>query len=119
VIANPSFGTPISETGAGFTWQGNSQRNCLTQWSKDPVMDPVAEAIYIRDEETGIYWTPTASPIREETAYRALHGAGYTVFEHNRHGIEQELTVFVPVDDQGGELCRSLRSFPGGGMGSR
>ena len=48
-------------------------------------------------------------PIREETAYRARHGAGYTVFEHNSHGIEQELTVFVPVDDQGGEPIKLQR----------
>ncbi|MDO9508339.1 MAG: glucoamylase family protein [Thermovirgaceae bacterium] len=109
VISNQTFGTLISETGAGFTWQGNSQRNRLTQWSNDPVMDPPAEAIYIRDEETGIYWTPTASPIREGTAYRARHGAGYTVFEHNSHGIEQELTVFVPVDDQGGDPVKLQR----------
>ena len=72
-------------------------------------MDPPSEAIYIRDEETGIYWTPTASPIREEIAYRARHGAGYTVFEHNSHGIEQELTVFVPVDDNGGEPIKLQR----------
>ena len=65
--------------------------------------------MYIRDEETGVYWTPTASPIREETAYRARHGAGYTVFEHNSHGIEQELTVFVPVDDQGGKPFKLQR----------
>jgi len=103
VIANPSFGTLVSETGSGFTWRGNSQRNRLTQWSNDPVMDPPSEAIYIRDEETGIYWTPTASPVREPSAYRARHGAGYSVFEHNSNGIEQELTVFVPLDDKGGE----------------
>ena len=103
VIANPTFGTLVSETGSGFTWYGNSQRNRLTQWSNDPVLDPPSEALYIRDEETGSYWTPTPSPIREETAYRARHGAGYTVFEHNSHGIEQELTIFVPVDDNGGE----------------
>ena len=109
ILANPKFGTLISETGAGFTWQGNSQRNRLTRWSNDPVMDSSAEAIYIRDEETGIFWTPTASPIRQETAYRARHGAGYTVFEHNSQGIEQELTVFVPVDDQGGEPIKLQR----------
>ena len=103
VIANPTFGTLISETGSGFTWYGNSQRNRLTQWSNDPVTDPPSEALFIRDDETGVYWTPTPSPIREETAYRARHGAGYTVFEHNSHGIEQELTVFVPVDEKGGE----------------
>ncbi len=109
VIANAEFGAIISETGAGFTWQGNSERNRLTAWSNDPVMDPPSEALYIRDEETGIYWTPTASPIREETAYRARHGAGYSVFEHNSHGIEQELTVFVPVDGGGGEPVKIQR----------
>jgi cyclic beta-1,2-glucan synthetase len=109
VMANPSFGTLISETGAGFTWLGNSQHNRLTQWSNDAVMDPPSEALYIRDEETGVCWTPCASPIREETAYRARHGAGYTVFEHNSHGIEQELTVFVPVDEEGGAPLKLQR----------
>jgi cyclic beta-1,2-glucan synthetase len=103
IIANASFGTMVSETGSGFTWAGNSQRNRLTAWSNDPVTDPPSEAIYIRDDETGVCWTPTASPIREGTAYRARHGAGYTVFEHNSNGIEQELTIFVPVDDDGGK----------------
>jgi len=109
VIANPTFGTLVSETGSGFTWYGNSQRNRLTQWSNDPVMDPPSEALYIRDEDAGEYWTPTPAPIREETAYRARHGAGYTVFEHNSHGIEQELTVFVPVDESGGEPVKLQR----------
>ncbi len=103
VIANPTFGTLVTETGAGFTWYGNSQRNRLTQWSNDPVVDPSSEALYIRDEESGASWTPTSAPIREQTAYRARHGAGYSVFEHNSHGIEQELTVFVPVDESGGD----------------
>jgi len=103
VIANPTFGTLVSEAGSGFTWYGNSQRNRLTQWSNDPVVDPSSEAVYIRDEESGASWTPTSAPIREETAYRARHGAGYTVFEHNSHGIEQELTVFVPLDESGGD----------------
>jgi len=109
VIANPTFGTMVSESGSGFTWYGNSQRNRLTQWSNDPVMDPPSEALYIRDEETGVYWTPTPLPIREETAYRTRHGAGYTVFEHNSQGIEQELTVFVPVDEKGGEPVKLQR----------
>ena len=109
VIANPTFGTIVSESGSGFTWYGNSQRNRLTQWLNDPVMDPPSEALYIRDEETGVYWTPTPLPIREETAYRTRHGAGYTVFEHNSQGIEQELTVFVPVDEKGGEPVKLQR----------
>ena len=64
---------------------------------------------YIRDEESGVFWSPTAMPIREESAYRARHGAGYTVFEHNSNAIEQELTVFVPVDESGGEPIKLQR----------
>jgi len=109
IIANQTFGTLVSEAGSGFTWYGNSQRNRLTEWSNDPVIDPPSEVLYIRDEETGVYWTPTPSPIREETAYRARHGAGYTVFEHNSNGIEQELTVFIPVDENGGEPIKLQR----------
>ncbi len=109
VISNPTFGTMVSETGSGFTWYGNSQRNRLTGWSNDPVLDPASEALYIRDEESGLFWTPTAAPIREENAYRARHGAGYTVFEHNSNGIEQELTVFVPVDESGGKSIKLQR----------
>ena len=109
VLANPTFGTIVSETGSGSTWFGNSQRNRLTGWSNDPVLDPPSEVVYIRDEETGAFWTPTASPIREETPYRARHGTGYTVFEHNSNGIEQELTVLIPLDSGGGTPIKLQR----------
>ncbi|MGD8632950.1 MAG: glucoamylase family protein [Anaerolineales bacterium] len=109
VIANPSFGTLVSESGSGFTWNGNSQRNRLTAWSNDPVLDPSSEAFFIRDEQTGRVWTPTASPVREKTAYRTRHGVGYSIFEHNSHAIEQELTVFVPQDDLGGKPVKVSR----------
>ena len=108
VLANPSFGALISESGAGSAWYGNSQLNRLTPWANDPVTDPVSDAIYLRDEETGVFWTPTPLPVREQDAYRARHGQGYTVFEHNSHAIEQELTIFVPVD-QGDAPIRVTR----------
>ena len=98
VMANPEFGALVSEAGAGFTWYGNSQTNRLTPWSNDPVTDPSTDAVYLRDEETGVFWTPTPLPIREDDAYRARHGQGYTVFEHNSHAIEQEMLTFVPAE---------------------
>ena len=100
VMANPVFGAMVSESGLGFTWFGNSQANRITQWHNDPVSDPQSEVIYLRDEETGRFWTPTALPIREKDAYRARHGQGYTVYEHNSHAIGQELTVFVPISQK-------------------
>ena len=58
-----------SESGCGYTWSGNSRENQLTPWSNDPVSDPPGEAIYVRDEETGELWGPTALPIRERDSH--------------------------------------------------
>ena len=102
VIANPLFGTIVTEAGLGCTWYGNSQSNRLTPWSNDPLLNPISDAIYIRDDQLGVFWTPTPGPIRELDAYRARHGQGYSLFEHNSHNIDQELLIFVPVDDNHG-----------------
>jgi cellobiose phosphorylase len=109
VMANENFGALVSESGPGFCWCGNSQMNRITPWSNDPVSDPANDAIYIRDDETGTFWSPTPLPIRENDAYRTRHGQGYSIYEHNSHAIEQELTVFVPCDEDGGAPVRVQR----------
>ncbi len=100
VISNPFFGFHVSTDGSGFTWAENSQQNQITPWSNDPVGDPPGEVIYVRDEETGEVWGPTALPIRDKTAtYSVRHGQGYSKFEHSSHGIALELSQYVPTDD--------------------
>lgn len=98
ILANPHFGTLVSESGSGYTWSINARENRISPWSDDPVSDPPGEVLYLRDEDTGEFWTPTPLPIREPEDYLIRHGQGYTVFEHFSHDIDQELTVFVPVD---------------------
>lgn len=98
VIANPDFGFTVSETGAGFTWCGNSSENRLTPWSNDPVTDPPGEALYLRDEETAEVWSPTPRPCRAQAPYLVRHGAGYSIFEHNSHGFAQRLRMFAAPD---------------------
>jgi cyclic beta-1,2-glucan synthetase len=100
VIANASFGFQVSESGSGYTWSGNSRENQLTPWSNDPVSDPAGEAIFVRDDDSGESWGPTALPIRvEDSIYTARHGAGYSRFEHLHDGIALDLVQFVPLDD--------------------
>jgi cyclic beta-1,2-glucan synthetase len=62
VIANPYFGAVISESGASYTWAENAHEYRLTPWHDDPVSDLSGEAYYIRDEETGKFWSPTPFP---------------------------------------------------------
>lgn len=99
VIANPRFGFLVSATGAGYTWAINSRENKLTSWSNDPVTDPPAECVYIRDDETGEFWSPTPSPVRRRWHYSARHGQGYSVFHHHCSQLLQEMWLFVPMND--------------------
>jgi cellobiose phosphorylase len=98
VISNPNFGTVISESGGAYTWGENSQQFRLTPWYNDPVSDTSGEALYIRDEESGQFWSPTAMPARGPTHYTCRHGFGYSVFEHKESGIASELWVYVALD---------------------
>ena len=99
VIGYPEFGFMVSEAGSQCTWAFNSGENRLTPWSNDPVRDPTGEALYLRDEETGEVWTPTPLPAGSMQPYRVTHGAGYTIFEHNSHGLRQILTLFASPED--------------------
>ena len=99
VLANENFGSIISETGAGSTWCRNSSQHRLTRWSNDPLLDPHGEAIYIRDESSGMVWSPMPGPRPAPGAYEVRHGFGYSKFLHHSNGLGQITTVFVAAED--------------------
>ncbi len=98
VIANAGFGTIVSESGSSYTWSENCHEFRLTPWHNDPVADPAGEAFYIRDEETGQFWSPTPMPAKGANPYTVRHGFGYSVFEHAENGLASELTIYVAMD---------------------
>ncbi|MDA8324595.1 MAG: hypothetical protein M0033_00075 [Nitrospiraceae bacterium] len=98
VIANPHFGTVISESGSAYTWSENAHEFRLTPWYNDPVSDPGGEAFYLRDEESGLFWSPAPLPVRGARHYVSRHGFGYSVFEHTEDGIRSEMWVYVAMD---------------------
>ncbi|MDP3036473.1 MAG: cyclic beta 1-2 glucan synthetase, partial [Rhodocyclaceae bacterium] len=98
VLANPHFGTIISESGAAYTWSENAHEFRLTPWHNDPISDASGEAIYLRDEETGHVWSPTPAPIPTAMPYVIRHGFGYSVFETSSEGIYSELWIYVAID---------------------
>ncbi len=98
VVATPELGFIVSEAGSGFSWVGNSGESRLTTWSNDPVLDRSGEAIYVRDEETAEYWSPTPHPRPGEGAYEIRHGAGYSTFLHHGHGVRHRLEMFASAD---------------------
>ena len=98
VLANPEFGSVVSENGVGYTWSENAHEFRLTPWHNDPVTDASGEALYLRDEESGQFWSPTPLPARSANPYVIRHGFGYSVFEHDCAGISTELWIYVAID---------------------
>ena len=100
VLANPEFGCLTSESSLGASWSQNSGENRLTPWRNDPVFDTPSEVLYLRDEETAAVWTTTPLPAGGHGEALVRHGAGYTTYARECHGLEQLLTVFVPAEGQ-------------------
>jgi cyclic beta-1,2-glucan synthetase len=102
VIASPEFGTVVTASGSACTWAGNSRENRLTPFANDPVTDPTAEALYIRDDDSGQAWSPTPGPMRrgaDSGRYVIRHSAGASTFAHAARGITSDLAVFVDAAD--------------------
>jgi N,N'-diacetylchitobiose phosphorylase len=99
VLANESAGCIVTERGAGYTWSGNSRHNRVTAWHNDPVSDPHAEAIWLRDEEADVFWSPLPGPTPAEAPYEVRHGFGYTTFRHVSLGLAQETTMFMAPEE--------------------
>jgi cellobiose phosphorylase len=97
VIANPYFGTIISECGQSYTWTENAHEFRLTPWNNDPINDLKGEAFYLRDEESGRFWSPAPLPSRGKSPYITRHGFGYSIFEHSEDGIDSTMTMFVDL----------------------
>ena len=102
VIANSRFGTIVTASGAAHTWSENSRENRLTAFANDPIVDPTAEALFVRDDDSGDAWSPTPGPMLRTPAsgqFVIRHSAGVTRFARVTRDIRHELAVFVDADD--------------------
>ncbi|MBX6363879.1 MAG: glycosyl transferase [Gemmatimonadetes bacterium] len=96
VVANEETGFIASERGAASTWSVNSRENRLTPWPNDPVSDPHVEALYLRDEDAGVFWSPQPGPVPAPAPYEVRYGFGYARWRTAAFGIEQDVVAFVP-----------------------
>ncbi|MEZ5066413.1 MAG: glycosyl transferase [bacterium] len=100
VIAHEDFGMLVTETGASCTWSGNSREYRLTPWSNDTVSDPIDDALWLRDEDTGVVWSPTPGPVPGGDGYEVRHGFGRTRFRSTASGLRTETTMFVHATER-------------------
>src|SRR5512136_2393545 len=87
----------ISNTGGGYCFYRDARLRRLTRYRYNNVpLDCGGRTLYLRDRETGEYWSPTWQPVRRTLEqYTCRHGLGYTVIRSRRAGIEASVRYFV------------------------
>ena len=113
VLANPGFGSIVSESGLSYTWVDNAHEIRLTPWNNDPITDLRGEAFYLKDEEGGKFWSPSPLPCRGNSPYITRHGFGYSVFEHSEDGIYSEMTIYTDIETPVKFIVIKLRNHSG------
>lgn len=89
VLANPAFGTLLSEAGGGYSWAINSRLNQLTAWSNDPVLDPPAQWWLLQDLDRREVWSLTPNAwCDSRQGYRVSHAPGQSLISHRRDDLE-------------------------------
>lgn len=97
VISNGSYSIIISQTGSGFSWWENSNLARLTRWEQDLIRDEWGKYIYIKDMDSGEYWSLAWKPLCPNfDNYECRHGLGYSTISSKYKGISGSMTLFVP-----------------------
>ena len=91
----------FNQTAGGYVLCGSSEYHRITRFRPNGVpMDGPGHYIYIRDDETGEYWTISWQPVGKDKAkYACRHGLGYVRYLSDHADIHAEQTLFVAMDD--------------------
>ena len=127
-IGEGQYGGIVSNTGGGYSFDRDPKNRRVTRYRYNAIpADQPGRYVYLRDMESGEYWSPTWQPVPQRILerYECRHGPGYTRIASEYHGIRAELLYFVPpasfspfpgeiwvlkVQNQG-DRPRCLRSF--------
>ncbi|MGN1310576.1 MAG: glucoamylase family protein [Clostridia bacterium] len=98
ILANPKFGSLITQNLGGFTWYKNSRLNRVSAWNNTASQDIPSEIIYLENVDNGAKWCLSEN-ISKNQEYHLTYGFGYVNLKTIKDNILQELTTFVPLQD--------------------
>jgi cellobiose phosphorylase len=91
----------ISNTAGGYSFYRDARLRRITRYRYNNVpFDLGGRYIYVRDNETGDYWSPSWQPTHSDVEqYTCRHGMGYSTIGSKRRGILASTRYFVPLDE--------------------
>ncbi|MBN1180256.1 MAG: hypothetical protein JXD18_13675, partial [Anaerolineae bacterium] len=91
----------ISNTAGGYAFYRDARLRRITRYRYNNVpLDLGGRYLYLRDDASGAFWSPTWQPARRDLAsYTCRHGLGYTVIGSTYGGIEAQARYFVPLGE--------------------
>ncbi|MBP3637985.1 MAG: N,N'-diacetylchitobiose phosphorylase [Clostridia bacterium] len=104
-LGTQRMGAVISHNAGGYCWLDSPQYHRITRFRPNGVpMDFPGHYVYLRDDETGKYWSvswqPTGLPL-DEVKYVCRHGLSYSTYECDYQGIAARQTLFIPREKDG------------------
>jgi cellobiose phosphorylase len=91
----------ISNTAGGYSFYKDARLRRLTRYRyNNTPLDMGGRYLYLRDNETGTYWSPSWMPTRVKLdEYECRHGQGYTIITSKFNGIKSSTRYFVPLGE--------------------
>jgi len=91
----------VNHTAWGYLFYRSPEHHRVTRFRPNGVpMDRPGHYIYLRDEETGEFWSVSWQPCGGDlSCYRCRHGLSYSVYQCDRDGIRAAQTLFIPRGD--------------------
>jgi len=91
----------ISNTAGGYSFYRDACLRRITRYRYNNVpLDCGGRYIYLRDNDTEEFWSPSWQPTRHELeGYVCRHGLGYTVIGSTYKGIEAQTRYFAPLGE--------------------
>ncbi len=100
ILANPNFGTVITQNLGGFTWSDNSRLNRISAWNNSANIDIPSEIIYIKNKETGEHWSLCENITNNPQEYYLKYGFGYVNLKTIKNQIIQDVETFVAKENK-------------------
>jgi cellobiose phosphorylase len=91
----------ISQTAGGYSFYIDPRDQRILRYRYDNIpFDQGGRYIYIKDDKTGKFFSPTWAPVYgKPDKYECRHGLGYTSIASENMGIKTKITYFVPLGE--------------------